>query len=525
MKTLYDINKPRNTKSQLKKRIRKGLEGLEEDVHYKVLYEDDDNVFYQPLCYVASRVLASNSVPPSLSYLKNDDGEPLSGAKWCISYQKDRRYWDDYSITNAYVFVFHFTRRTKYAIQVSIYENEGWEDMREIDKEHYFLYKRSCRVWDALDHDHSMYIYYKMVSEQGKVPSLELIADLCEKAVDNFEYIEQYHPTDVAYTEELERLALESRKAEFFKDVEKKRKAGEPIILERDLDKQFVEDYGLIENGELTVQFDEVLGNVKLFDAQLTSLKNSPKKVQGDFSIGGNDITSFEGSPEEVGGRFYASRCYKPIPNLKGITQKVGAGYDFNSSGIESLEGLPEVIAGPLSVTNTSIKSFEGGPKRFNNKRSIDREIYCRNCNTLESFKGVPENTISIQAPNCTKLESLEDLPDTLKSLVVRKCTSLKTLEGCPKKMDILDARDTGLVSLKGVPEEVTDLNLGHYDIGSQLKDIDYWPKQVLYANLTRAVSIKNIDFYSAQSSRREFEERYPFIDYMCCDFNKSWWD
>ncbi len=517
------INKPRNTKSQLKKRIRKGLESLKENVHYKVIYEDADNVFYQPLCYVAARILASNSVPPSVAHIKDQAGQPLSGAKWCISYQKERDYWDDYTFEREKVFLFHFNRVTKYAMEISMYVDEDYEDMASIDP-YYYLYKREVRVWDVLDEDMSSYIYYKKASKESPMPDLRFITSLWDKAAENYEYIKQYHDEDVAYTKELERQALEAKKVEFFKDVEKKKKTSEPLILEHDIDTQFAIDYGLIENGELIVQFDEVIGNVKLFDAGLTSLKNSPKKVHGHFSCGGNPIKSFEGSPEEIGGVFYATRCDLYIPNLKGITQKVGKGYHFTASNIGSLEGLPEKIEGPLALVGTSIKSFKGGPKEFTNQRPVEREMLCRDCKELESLEGLPKNTRGLDVSGCEKLKSLESLPSTVESLNISGCSKITSLKGCPNKMSLLTARDTRLTTLKYIPEEVQLLDLSHYDSYSQLKDIDYWPKKVYIANITNAVSMENVDYYGVIDDWKAFEERYPFIDYTTCEFHKGKW-
>ena len=91
------INKSRDTKSQIKKAVKKGIEGLQEGEDYIYLgtfkYEGSDVDAYIPLNWKGSRVLASDQVPPLLSTVF--DG--FTGAKWCIAYQKTDQYWNSYT--------------------------------------------------------------------------------------------------------------------------------------------------------------------------------------------------------------------------------------------------------------------------------------------------------------------------------------------------------------------------------------------------------------------------------------------
>ena len=83
------INKERNSKSQAKKNIRKGLEGFKEGKDYLILGEGSYNgepwIAYQPFTWEASRMIASHYVEPS----NNEKGDP-DDADWCTAYQKNR---------------------------------------------------------------------------------------------------------------------------------------------------------------------------------------------------------------------------------------------------------------------------------------------------------------------------------------------------------------------------------------------------------------------------------------------------
>ena len=131
------INKSRNTKSQIKKAVKKGIDGLQEGVDYDFLGEDiykgKPFSVYIPANWKGSRVLASDQVEPKLGTVY--DG--YTGAKWCISYQKTDMYWNNYTkkisedsdkpslrtISNGSIFLFFFGESIpsyKLAIQLSV---------------------------------------------------------------------------------------------------------------------------------------------------------------------------------------------------------------------------------------------------------------------------------------------------------------------------------------------------------------------------------------------------------------------
>ena len=130
------INKPRNTKSQIKKAVKKGIEGLQEGVDYDFLGEDiykgKPFSVYIPANWKGSRVLASDQVEPKLGTVY--DG--YTGAKWCISYQKTDKFWKSYTnisedsdkpslrrLSNGSMFLFFFGESIpsyKLAIQLSL---------------------------------------------------------------------------------------------------------------------------------------------------------------------------------------------------------------------------------------------------------------------------------------------------------------------------------------------------------------------------------------------------------------------
>lgn len=64
----------------------------------------------------------------------------------------------------------------------------------------------------------------------------------------------------------------------------------------------------------------------------VTSLEGAPKKVNGYFHCGGNELTSLEGAPKKVGGSFYCDN--NKLTSLEGVPNEVGGNFDcsYNSN-------------------------------------------------------------------------------------------------------------------------------------------------------------------------------------------------
>jgi hypothetical protein len=71
----------------------------------------------------------------------------------------------------------------------------------------------------------------------------------------------------------------------------------------------------------------------------LTSLEESPDKVNGNFSITGNSkLTSLVGGPKEVGGNYSAISC--GLISLEGIPSKIGKDLVIGGNPLTSLQGI-----------------------------------------------------------------------------------------------------------------------------------------------------------------------------------------
>lgn len=77
----------------------------------------------------------------------------------------------------------------------------------------------------------------------------------------------------------------------------------------------------------------------------LTSLKNSPKIVSGNFNCDNNLLENLVGGPEEVHGYYCESKTYKTrkLKSLIGAPKIVRGNFYTDT---ESLEGCPESVGG-----------------------------------------------------------------------------------------------------------------------------------------------------------------------------------
>lgn len=98
------ISKERNSKSQDKKKIRKGLEGFKEGEDYIILdkgtYKGEPWIVYQPFTWEASRMIASHYVEPS-----EDEEGYVDDANWCTAYQKSSIQWDKHNKLEAFIYI------------------------------------------------------------------------------------------------------------------------------------------------------------------------------------------------------------------------------------------------------------------------------------------------------------------------------------------------------------------------------------------------------------------------------------
>ena len=208
------INKDRISKSQLKNFVKEGT-------YYLRLYTSKDLVIYQPLTWIGSRYLASKDVAPVIE------------GKWCISYQKDRKFWDNYSFGKKKVFLILCTDTKKFALEIS--------------------QKGSVNYWDSEDRNITKKEFVQRISsEVSNVAAI--LKDLVPKAIANFDLVLSLNDRDLKDTkifEELQKKAEEEKIKAFSKSFQRQVSKKGYYEWEGDLTPEDIKKYGLIsEDGK-----------------------------------------------------------------------------------------------------------------------------------------------------------------------------------------------------------------------------------------------------------------------------------
>jgi hypothetical protein len=156
-------------------------------------------------------------------------------------------------------------------------------------------------------------------------------------------------------------------------------------------------------------------------------LEGAPRKVEGDFKCGTNQLTSLKGAPEVVGGDF---NCYNnQLTSLEGSPKTVEGGFYCYKNQLTSLEGAPEVVEGDFDCSSNQLTSLEGAPK------TVEGGFYC-NRNQLTSLEGVPKTVEGDFDCDDNQLTSLEGAPDVVDGDFHCSSNQLTSLEGAPRKVE-----------------------------------------------------------------------------------------
>ena len=99
---------------------------------------------------------------------------------------------------------------------------------------------------------------------------------------------------------------------------------------------------------KLPINFTEVSGNFLCEYNQLTTLEGAPKEVGGDYCCSHNQLTSLVGAPRKVGMDFYCS--YNELTTLVGAPKYVGMDFYCLNNPLNSTKGKPEFIGGELYI-------------------------------------------------------------------------------------------------------------------------------------------------------------------------------
>jgi hypothetical protein len=171
-------------------------------------------------------------------------------------------------------------------------------------------------------------------------------------------------------------------------------------------------------------------GLYDISDNKLTSLKNCPSFVKGNFNCSLNNLTSLRDGPQEVQGSYNCAD--NKITSLDGIAKIIGGGVDVSYNQLTSLQGIPilksnrTLNAGDNKITSligygfesiefntfavavNKLTSLAGSPYRVNANYECD-------ANPIENFVGGPKfvgrNFYAVNLPN---LKSIEGLPHVI---------------------------------------------------------------------------------------------------------------
>ncbi len=410
------INKERSSKSQIKKAVKAGISGLKEGEDYIHIYSGTSKgspyEIYQPFTWKGSRVLASNQVPPDLSDLDvnydwfgadEDIKRNLSGAKWCISYQKTDHYWKRYTLgigedfngdaNSVFLFVFGETIPTK-KLSIQIRDNHIHKDVI---------------IWNALDKSY------------GPI-DLDIRDYTCgEEFSDYFEdkelasKIESFIPFAISNKQKTldntskEIELLDQQTISFLLQKCNYAETGVLDIYEEDIEytdsPEAIKRY-FIKDGRFRYKFGTIEGDFSCYDCGLTSLEGAPRVVKGYFDAEKNNLTSLKGCPEYIERTFSIDR--NSLKTLDEVPKRVG-GFSASNCGLESLGCLGECnIEGFLNIM----------------------------CNPLKSLKGIPSSFKNGLICGYTDIKNLEGCPERLKELDVEDCKKLTSLKGKPKTID-----------------------------------------------------------------------------------------
>ena len=318
------IKKERNTKSQVRKSIKKGLEGFVEGEDYFVLEETGSYTAYQPFTWEASRMIASHYVEPS----RNKEGE-IEDANWCTAYQKDRDYWDEHNEMEAFIYICGESIPTK-KVAISISKEEY--DANDTE----FLYSTddlNFNIWDFDD-------YNNTIEEEELLEVVPDLYGLIEKAYKNWKNKYPKYKEDI-----FSKLKL---------NPQTKRYDYDGRLLRNTL-RNFVSE----NKDGFTIDFGKITGKFNCSFLGLTSLKGAPREVGKHFICSNNKLTSLKGAPQIVGGDF---DCYEnQLTSLEGAPQKVGEGFDCSWNHLTSLKGAPREIGGGFDCSNNPrLHSLDG---------------------------------------------------------------------------------------------------------------------------------------------------------------------
>lgn len=162
----------------------------------------------------------------------------------------------------------------------------------------------------------------------------------------------------------------------------------------------------------------DVIGDVKIFDADLQMLPLQFGVVCGDFFCCGNGLTTLENAPYMVGGDF---NCYgNKLKTLQYAPVEVGGFFSCHENELIDLKGSPQEIKGNFNCFLNELTTLVGGPTKVNGS------YYANN----------------------NELVSLEGSPNTVGGSFYVTANYITNLVGCPKEIAAIFSFDNSVTSL-----------------------------------------------------------------------------
>lgn len=422
-------DRSKDSKNQVKKAIRKGLEGFTEGVDFDVLYEGNFKghpfTVYQPYCWEASRMIASNSVPPT-----DTVGE------WCTAYQKENSYWKSHTYAednSVFAYVCGESIPTKkVALEINDHletncDGMDFEFVIEYTNIRFNIWDKEDNCLDAWDVDDA---FFDTITSIGVIE--DALANIGKIRNDSI----SIDPNTglVTYNDDLT--------------------VTEAMVTNGKLNVNYHIVKGYMYVGELDINTlegfpVEVGGELTLFSLpNLTSLVGAPQKVRSLRITACHALKDFTGCPQ-VDERIMLSRL--DVTSFKGLPKVINGTFDANVlDGVTSLEGVPVEAWAVKLTTLRRLTSLNGLPKATTYKfTSLDG---------ISSFEGLPSEVSEIDFVHLKNIKSLNGLPQTITSCAyLSDIGQIQTLEGAPEsvKYDFTVCDCDNLVSTKGAPKFV----------------------------------------------------------------------
>lgn len=192
----------------------------------------------------------------------------------------------------------------------------------------------------------------------------------------------------------------------------------------------------------------------------LTSLKNAPQIVHGDFICSTNQLTTLEEAPKEVGGVF---RCDdNPLTSLKGAPEEVTA-FICSKTSLITLEGSPRIIWDYFTAVNIpTLESLIGGPEQ------VGKDYVVGLNPKLKSLIGAPVSVGRHFSCSGSSLVSLEGLSPSIGPNLHGDIDKNVFIFSNPVKFtqeDIDKAQEESRARRRQVEESYTEMYLEYFNL------------------------------------------------------------